>query len=98
MRKTIFRFALLIGALAMVISACAPQAPSAQNMRIFLLSELDRSPLYEGRLSDQSAEEIDQKFAARARRPTLLHVPPLDGLRRGRQMLSAIQGDGYRSL
>jgi hypothetical protein len=76
----------------------AAQAPSAQNMRVFLLSELDRSPLFEGRLSDQSAEEIDQKFAARARRPTLLHVPPLDGLRRGRQLLSAIQSDGGQKI
>src|ERR1700733_1506734 len=76
------------------VARSAAQAPSAQNMRIFLLSELDKSPLFEGRLSDQSADEIDAKFAARKRMPTMLHVNPLDGLRKGRHFLSEIKSDG----
>ena len=67
-------------------------------MRIFLLSELDKSPLFEGRLSDRSADEIDAKFAARKRTPTLLHVKPLDGLRKGRKFLSDIKGDAGNKI
>ena len=73
----------------------AAQAPSAQNMRIFLLSELDKSPLFEGRLSDQSVEDIDAKFAARSCKPTL---PPLARLStrraaKARKFLSEIKSD-----
>ncbi len=76
----------------------AAQAPSAQNMRVFLLSELDRSPLYEGRLSDQSADEIDAKFAALGRKPTLLHVAPLEGLHKGRRFLADVKSDGGQKV
>jgi hypothetical protein len=76
----------------------AAQAPSAQNMQIVLLSELDKPPLFEGRLSDVSAADIDAKFAARRRKPTLLHVNPLDGLRKGRKFLSEVKGDGANKI
>src|SRR5260370_29510995 len=36
------------------VARSAAQAPSAQNMKIYRLSELDKSPLWEGRLSDRS--------------------------------------------
>jgi hypothetical protein len=77
----------------------AAQAPSAQNMSIFLLSELDRSPLFESRLSDQSAEEIDQRFVTHnQRKPSLLHVAPIDGLRKGRRFLADIKSDGGQKI
>jgi hypothetical protein len=80
------------------IARSAAQAPSAQNMRIFLLSELNGSPLWENRLSDQSVDDIDNKFAARKREATLLHVNPLDGLRKGREFLSQVKSDGTNKV
>jgi hypothetical protein len=71
----------------------AAQASSKQDMRIFLLSELDKSPLFDARLSDQSVYEVDKKFADRLRKPTLLHVSPLEGLRKGRQFLASQKGE-----
>src|SRR4051812_46682808 len=45
------------------LAAAATQASSAQYMKIFLLSEIDKSPVYDARLSDRSVEDIERKFA-----------------------------------
>ena len=75
------------------IARNAAQAPSTQNMRVFLLSEIEKSPLYEGRLSDQSVGQIDEKFAGRGRKPTLRHIAPLQALQKGRGYLTDQAGD-----
>src|SRR5437764_12979578 len=41
------------------LARSAAQAPSAQFMRVYLLSELDRGPVFDGRLSNRSVDEID---------------------------------------
>jgi hypothetical protein len=71
----------------------ASQAQSSQNIRVFLLSEIDKSPLYEGRLNSNSPGEIDGKFSSRGRRPTLRHVSPLLALQKGRNFLTEMRGD-----
>ncbi|MFO0878924.1 MAG: BatA domain-containing protein [Gemmataceae bacterium] len=76
----------------------AAQASSAQQIRVFLLSELDGQPLYDARLNDQSVQEIDARFAARKRRPSLMHVSPLRGLQKGRELLADEKAEGQRIL
>lgn len=76
----------------------AAEASSAQMMKILLLSEIDDSPLFEGRLGDRSVEEIDARFAARLRRPTLQHLRPLVALQKGRQLFDEVRGEGQKVL
>jgi hypothetical protein len=77
----------------------ASQARSAQRIRVFLLSEMDRAPLYEGRLTSSSVDEIDARFVARGRKPTLRHIPPLVGLQKGRTLLTEERGEtGQKTL
>ncbi|MFO0927087.1 MAG: BatA domain-containing protein [Gemmataceae bacterium] len=76
----------------------AAEASSAQVMKIFLLSEIDGSPLFEGRLGDRSVEEIDARFAARLRKPTLQHLRPLTALQKGRQFFDDVRGEGQKVL
>ncbi|MFM7149494.1 MAG: BatA domain-containing protein [Gemmataceae bacterium] len=76
----------------------AARASSVQNMRVYLLSELGQSPLFEGRLGDRSVEEIDTRFAARGRKASLSHVSPLVALTRGRDLLGDERTEGQRIL
>ena len=74
--------------------AAPPRRRSAQNMRIFLLSELDKSPLFEGRLE----RPVGRRDRRQVRRPQpqadAAARQPARGLRKGRQFLSEIKSDG----
>src|SRR5947207_3105341 len=73
------------------IAKNAAQAPSAQNMQVFLLSEIEKAPLFDKRLGDASVSEIDDRFTALGRKPTLRHVRPLIGIQQGRKYLDALK-------
>src|SRR5262245_23381115 len=66
----------------------AAQAPSVQTMRVLLLSELDQAPVFDGRLSDRSAEEIEAKCLARRHKASFLPGSPLAGLVKGYDFLA----------
>jgi hypothetical protein len=70
----------------------AAQAPSAQFMRVYLLSELDRAPLFDGRLSDRSVDQIDEAFLKR-RTASFRHVSPLQALVKGHAFLAESHGE-----
>lgn len=74
----------------------AAEASSAQYMKVYRLSELSGSPFWEGRLSDKSVNEIDQKFTDTLRKPSLMHVSPLAALQKGRAVLGAEEGQGQK--
>lgn len=71
----------------------ASKAASAQYMRIFLLSELDKSPIFDARLGDGSEREIDEAFVKRGNKPTLLAGSPMSGLERGQKYFSDMKSD-----
>jgi hypothetical protein len=68
----------------------AAQASSTQYLRVYLLSDLD-APLYEGRISDRTIDDLDSAFAVRARKPSYLHIAPAEGLKRGRALLQEVK-------
>jgi Aerotolerance regulator N-terminal len=77
----------------------AAEASSTQFFKVYLLSEMDGSPFYDARLSDQSVQELDAKFATKFRKPSLMHVRPLAALQKGRQMLGdAKANEGQKIL
>jgi hypothetical protein len=65
----------------------AAQAPSHQQMRIVLLSDLD-TIVFDQRLSDRSAEDIDRALAPY--KPSALHTDPIKGLQRAQAMLNDV--------
>src|SRR5262245_22090237 len=72
----------------LALASKAAEAPSAQFMTVFLLSQLDRQPLFDGRLARESAGQIERAFQTRALKPTYLHISPLQGLRKGKALLT----------
>ena len=74
----------------MKLAKTAAQADSNQDMKIFLLSDLDK-PIYEKRLHDHSDEEIGKDLDER--QPTFYHLSPLPGLQRAREVLAARRRD-----
>ena len=66
----------------------AAKAPSNQYMRVFLLSEVDKSPIFEERLSDASERNIDAAFATRGNKPTLLAGSVYTALTQARKYFS----------
>jgi hypothetical protein len=71
----------------------AAKAPSAQYMRVYLLSEVDQSPIFEARLSDTSERDLDAAFATRGNKPTLLAGSALTALTQGRKYFSDLEGE-----
>jgi hypothetical protein len=59
------------------LAKSAVQAPSHQQMRVYLLSDLDTA-VYDRRLSDRSADELQSALAPL--RPTALHTAPVQAL------------------
>ena len=59
---------------------------STQEMRIFLLSDLEK-PLFHAQLSNLSENEIDAEL--KKKKPTFYHLAPLDGLNKGFEILHA---------
>jgi hypothetical protein len=78
----------------------AADAPSAQFMSIYLLSELDRQPLFQGRLARESRGLVERAFQTRAAKPTFLHVSPRAALEHGRGVLASTgpAGQGQKVL
>ena len=66
----------------------AAQAPTHQQMKIYLLSDLD-TPVFDQRLNDRSGEAIDQALASR--KPTSLHIDPIAGIEKGRTLFNDVQ-------
>jgi hypothetical protein len=65
----------------------ASQAPSHQDMTIFLLSDLE-NPIFDGRLSDRSADELNT--ALTPRRPAAVHVDPIKAVEKGQAFFNDV--------
>jgi hypothetical protein len=85
-------YAAGIKQIAKIVQA-ANKAPSRQDIQVYLLSEIDQPPFFEGIVSDATAREIETKFAGRGNRPTLRHASPLPGIQRGIDVLAKLSGD-----
>jgi hypothetical protein len=68
----------------------AAQAPSAQFMKVYLLSDLDK-PLFDKRLNDGSKGDIEAAFNKAGSGPTMLHTSVLAGLKKGRDLLNEVK-------
>jgi hypothetical protein len=66
----------------------AAQAASHQQMRIYLLSDLD-TVQFDQRLNDRSEDAIDDKL--RTFKPTALHVGPIEAIQRGHDLFNDVQ-------
>jgi hypothetical protein len=66
----------------------AAQAPTHQQMKIYLLSDLDTA-VFDQRLNDRSGEAIDQALASR--KPTALHIEPVEGIEKARTLFNDVQ-------
>jgi hypothetical protein len=69
------------------IARSAVQAPSAQHMRVFMLSDLDTS-IYNQRLSDRSMDELGSAMASR--KTTAMHISPLAALERAKALFNDV--------
>jgi hypothetical protein len=76
----------------------ASEASSAQYLKIFRLSDISGEPLLNIRLSDRAQEEVDKKLREGGGMPSLVHVSPLAGLRKGRQVLGDEKTEGQKIL
>jgi hypothetical protein len=69
----------------------AAQAPSAQNMKVFLLSDMNKV-IFEGRLASESKTLLESAFNKNnAENPTFLHLSPHKALVDGRAMLKDVK-------
>src|SRR5690348_2930000 len=66
----------------------AAQAPTHQQMRIYLLSDLD-TLVFDQRLNDRSGEAIDQ--ALKVAKPAALHVDPIEAISKGQALFNDVQ-------
>jgi len=66
----------------------AAQAPTHQQMKIYLLSNLDK-PVFDQRLNDHSGEAIDQALVSL--KPTALHIDPVEGIEKARTLFNDVQ-------
>ncbi|HEY7157025.1 MAG TPA: BatA domain-containing protein [Gemmataceae bacterium] len=66
----------------------AAQAPTHQQMKIFLLSDLD-SLLFDERLNDRSTERIDEML--RALKPKTMHVDPVAAIEKAQTLFNDVQ-------
>src|SRR5579884_2520322 len=72
-----------------LLAHSAAQSPTHQQMRIYLLSELDNtSPLFDQRLNDRSGDAIDEKL--RGIRPKALHIDPVVGIIKGQEFFNDV--------
>ncbi|MFQ3591985.1 MAG: BatA domain-containing protein [Gemmataceae bacterium] len=90
-------FASAIGQVKRVAQNAA-KAPSAQYMQVYLLSQVDQSPLFEQRLSDTSESDLEAAFATRGNKPTMLAGSVYTALTQARKYFSEMedkQGQKY---
>jgi hypothetical protein len=66
----------------------AAQAPSHQQMRIYLLSDLDTT-VFDERLNDRSVEAIDQALKPYSK-PTALHIDPIEGVNKAQTLFNDV--------
>jgi hypothetical protein len=66
----------------------AAQAPSHQEMVIYLLSDLD-TPVFAQRLNDRSVEAIDQALKPFGK-PTALHIDPVEGVNKAQTLFNDV--------
>ncbi len=72
-----------------LLAHSAAQSPTHQQMRIYLLSELDNaSPLFDQRLNDRSGDAIDEKL--RGLKPKALHIDPVVGINKGQEFFNDV--------
>ena len=65
----------------------AAQAPTPQQMKIYLLSDLE-TPVYDERLNDRSTDAIEQ--ALKAFKPTSLHLDPREGVNKAQELFNDV--------
>jgi hypothetical protein len=66
----------------------AAQAPSHQQMQIYLLSDLD-TLLFDQRLNDRSSEAIEQKL--REVKPSAMHIDPIEAINKAQSLFNDVQ-------
>src|SRR5262249_42142006 len=69
----------------------AAQASSVQNLQVYLLSQIDRSPIFEGRIGSGTVDDLDHAFLTRGRRPSYLHLSPLPAFKVAREVLGEVK-------
>jgi hypothetical protein len=69
------------------LARSAAQAPSHQQMRVFLLSDLQTS-IFDRRLNDRSAEELHATLASR--KPSSVHVAPVEALKKALEIFNDV--------
>jgi hypothetical protein len=67
----------------------AAQAPSHQQMRIYLLSDLD-TVVFDQRLNDRSVDAIDQALKPFGK-PSAEHVDPIEAINKGQTLFNDVQ-------
>jgi hypothetical protein len=72
-----------------LLAHSAAQSPTHQQMRIYLLSELDNAnALFDQRLNDRSGDAIDEKL--RGIKPKTLHIDPAVGINKGQEFFNDV--------
>jgi hypothetical protein len=70
-----------------LLARSAAQAPSHQQMRVFLLSDLQNS-IFDRRLNDRSSEELHAALASR--KPASVHVAPVEALKKALEIFNDV--------
>jgi len=70
-----------------LLAHSAAQAPTHQQMRIYLLSDLD-TVLFDQRLNERSAEAIEEKL--RTLKPSALHIDPIKGIEKAQMLFNDV--------
>src|SRR5579883_2600565 len=70
-----------------LLAHSAAQSPMHQQMRIYLLSDLD-TVLFDQRLNERSVDAIDEKL--RNIKPSALHIDPIAGINKGQVLFNDV--------
>src|SRR5262249_34852368 len=72
----------------------ANKAASVQTLHVYLLSELGQpQPFFEDKISDATVNKLEAKFLGNGNKPSLMHVKPLRGMQKARQILTSLPGE-----
>jgi hypothetical protein len=72
-----------------LLARSAAQSPTHQQMRIYLLSDLD-TVLFDQRLNDRASDAIDEKL--RDAKPSALHIDPIKGIEKAQLLFNDVAG------